>query len=215
MRAHQPVRPAPLAGGLAKPWPMAMMLAVAAGIFFTAGSPAAAQSASAPARAAAGLTGYGGTRWSTDYGIGAGRCDRDRIVVEAGGSGQTLVQRHEENLKNRTVGIIGANGGTGLLLGTRPVGRLDERDRRCLGHVLELGTAGRQVGWTNGSTRQSYAVIVNEYNPSGTVPSGSRPGARDRCRVLLLTTVAVGATGRGKTDKLIACEANPGVWSIR
>jgi len=179
-------------------------------------SPAAAQTPS-PGRNASDYTGYSGTRWSTDYGIGAGRCDRDQIVVEPSGSGQTLVQRHEENLKNRTVGIIGATQGTGLLLSTRVDGRLDERDRRCLGHVLELGTAGRQVGWTNGTTRQTYAVVVSEYTPSSSLPSGARPGAKDRCRVLLLTTVVagVGAAGRGNTEKLIACEANPGVWSIR
>lgn len=182
-----------------------------------AGSPPAAAQTAVTSPAASGYTGYGGTRWSTDYGIGAGRCDRDQIVVESSGAGQTLVQRHEENLKNRTVGIIGATGGTGLLLSTRTIGRgrLDERDRRCLGHVLELGSAGQRVGWTNSGTRRSYAVVVSEYSPSSAVPSGARSGSRDRCRVLVLTTVGAGASGRGITDRLIACEANPGVWSIR
>jgi hypothetical protein len=184
---------------------------------------AAAQSATAGR--SAGLVGHGGTRWSTDYGIGAGRCDRDAIVVDATQGGQTLVQRHEENLKNRSVGIIGATPGTGLLLSTRLGGRLDERDRRCLGHVLELGVAGRQVGWSNATTRQGYSVIVSEYTPSTSIPSGTRPGPRERCRVLLLTTTGVGVgvgarvgagnAGRGNTETLLACEANPGVWSIR
>lgn len=189
---------------------------------------ASSQSASSPSASGgrnSGLVGHGGTRWSTDYGIAAGRCDRDAIVVDASPGGQTLVQRHEQNLKNRSVGIIGATPGTGLLLSTRLGGRLDERDRRCLGHVLELGVPGRQVGWTNGTTRQSYAVAVSEYTPTRAVPSGTRPGANERCRVLLLTTTGVGvgvgarvgagATGRGNTETLVACEANPGVWSIR
>lgn len=195
---------------------LAATAAVLAATAAVGSSPAATQTAT-PGRGSSGYTGYGGTRWSTDYGIGAGRCDRDQIVVEATGSGQTLVQRHEENLKNRSVGIIGATGGTGLLLSTRTIGRgrLDERDRRCLGHVLELGSPGQKVGWTNGGTRQSYAVVVTEYSPSGAVPSGARPGSRDRCRVLLLTTVGAGTSARSSTDKLIACEANPGVWSIR
>jgi hypothetical protein len=180
-----------------------------------------AMAQSAPAGRDAGLAGYGGTRWSTDYGIAAGRCDRDAIAVEANPGGQTLVQRHEENLKNRRVGIIGATPGTGLLLSTRLGGRLDERDRRCLGHVLELGVPGRQVGWTNGGTRQAYAVAVSEYSPTSSIPSGTRPGAKERCRVLLLTTTAIGAgvgagaRGRGNTETLVACQANPGVWSIR
>ncbi len=168
--------------------------------------------------ASGGYAGYGGTRWTTDYGIGSGRCDRDAIVLQAAEVPKTLVQRHEENLKNRTVGIIGATASSGLLLSTRLHGQFDERDRRCLGHVLELGTAGRQVGWTNGATRQAYAVAVTEYTPSTVVPSGARPAVRDRCRVLLLTTSPAGTTGaarRGRTETLIACQANPGVWSIR
>jgi hypothetical protein len=144
--------------------------------------------------------GHAGARWSTNQGIGAGHCDRDAIEAP----------------------------NTGLLLSTRLGGRLDERDRRCLGHVLELGTAGQQVGWTNATTRQAYAVAVSEYTPAGTGRVGARPGARERCRVLLLTTVGLGTgddaggaagagavAGPGTTETLVACQANPGVWSIR
>lgn len=164
-----------------------------------------------------GYAGYGGTRWSTDYGIAAGRCDRDAIVIRSGGDARrTLVQRHEENLRNRTVGIIGANEGSGVLLSTaRLGGRLDDRDRHCLGHVLELGTAGREVAWVNPATRQSHVAVVTEYAPSGSVPTASGPHSQGRCRVLLLTTTAVGVAARGPARRLIACQANPGVWSIR
>lgn len=199
------------------------LLAAAAMLAAVLPSPASAQSASAGRNAE--HVGHGGTRWSTDYGIGAGRCDRDAIVVDATPGGQTLVQRHEQNLKNRSVGIIGATPGTGLLLSTRLSGQFDERDRRCLGHILELGVPGRQVGWTNGTTRQAYAVAVSEYTPTSSLPSGARPGPKERCRVLLLTTTGVGlgvgaragarTAGRGNTETLVACEANPGVWSIR
>lgn len=207
--SRRPSSPAPA------PWCVVPASAVVLAAVFVGGTAPAMTQTSTAGPASVGYTGYSGTRWSTDYGIRAGRCDRDRIVVESNAAGRTLVQRHEENLKNRTVGIIGATGGTGVLLSTRVGGRLDERDRRCLGHVLELGAAGQQVGWTNGATRQTYAVVVTEYTPSGSVPSGARPGAKDRCRVLLLTTVAAGVAARGNTEKLIACEANPGVWSIR
>jgi hypothetical protein len=163
-----------------------------------------------------GYTGYGGMRWSTDYGIGAGRCDRDSIVVQAEDSRKTLVQRHEENLKNRTVGIIGATTGSGVLLSTRLGGRLDDRDRHCLGHVLELGAVGREVTWTNPSTRQAFVAVVNEYTPTTRIPTASGPKGEDRCRVLVLTTTAVGITARrAPAQTLIACQANPGVWSIR
>lgn len=171
--------------------------------------------AAAPSGAAGGYTGFGGTRWSSDYGISAGRCDRAAIVVPAGDERQTLVQRHEENLRNRTVSIIGATTGSGLLLSTRLRGRMDERDRRCLGHVLELGTVGQRIGWSNDASRQSYTVAVSEYAPAVSTPSAARPAAGERCRVLLLTTAVLGTAARGRTETLIACQANPGVWSIR
>ncbi len=191
----------------------AVTVALLAALVLAALSPASAQSADG------GYAGYGGTRWSTDYGIGAGRCDRDAIVIRSGGDARrTLVQRHEENLRNRTVGIIGANEGSGVLLSTtRLGGRLDDRDRHCLGHVLELGTAGREVAWINATTRQSHVAVVTEYAPSGPVPApaASGPHSQGRCRVLLLTTTAVGVAARGPARRLIACQANPGVWSIR
>jgi hypothetical protein len=178
----------------------AQFLLLWAGALLAAGLPPPAAPQSASAARDAGYTGHGGTRWSTDYGIAAGRCDRDASVG-------------------------GAAPGTGRLLTPRLGGRLAARDRRCLGHVLELGVPGRQVGWTNGTTRQAYAVAVSEYTPSSSLPSGTPPGPRERCRVLLLTTTGVGVgggaragagtAGRSSTETLVACQANPGVWSIR
>lgn len=182
--------------------------------------PSSSQSSTQAASQPGSYTGYGGTRWSTDYGIGAGRCDRDRIVLETESAPKTLVQRHEENLKNRTVGIIGATGASGVLLSTtRLGGRFDDRDRHCLGHVLELGTTGREVRWSNPAMRQSYVAVVTEVSPGTRIPGATGIGARDRCRVLVLTTAT--GTGvnlggaRGQAQTLVACQANPGVWSIR
>jgi len=185
-----------------------------------AGAQAASPSTSRSSSASGGYTGYGGTRWSTDYGIGAGTCDRDRIVVETESAPKTLVQRHEENLKNRTVGIIGATTASGVLLSTNRLGgRLDDRDRHCLGHVLELGTTGREVRWSNPAMRQSYVAVVSEVTPGTRIPGATGIGARDRCRVLVLTTATgTGVTlngARGQAQTLVACQANPGVWSIR
>lgn len=210
MSIHRLLR-LPASGSLQR----AFVAAAAALTIAAAAAPLQAQS-SAPARTdAAGLAGYGGMRWSTDYGIGAGRCDRESIVLDNSDAPRTLVQRHEENLKNRSVGIIGASNGSGVLLGTRLAGRLDQRDRHCLGHVLELGTVGREVSWTNPATRQSHIVVVSEYTPSSSIPTGAGHAAQDRCRVLLLTTVAAGVAVRGPARRLVACQANPGVWSIR
>ncbi|MCP5327107.1 MAG: hypothetical protein H7A18_02675 [Sinobacteraceae bacterium] len=210
MSTHRLLR-LPVAGSLQR----AVVAATAVLTIAAAAAPLQAQS-SAPTRTdTAGLAGYGGMRWSTDYGIGAGRCDRESIVLDNSNAPRTLVQRHEENLQNRSVGIIGASSGSGVLLGTRLGGRLDQRDRHCLGHVLELGAVGREVSWTNPTTRQSHIVVVSEYTPTRSTPTGAGHAAKDRCRVLLLTTVAAGVAVRGPAQRLVACQANPGVWSIR
>ncbi len=166
------------------------------------------------AQAQPGLVGFSGQRWSTDYGIARGRCDRDRIVVMGGDARRDLVAEHNEHLRNRTVGIIGARS-SGLLLSTRmprSLGALDERDRACIGHVLELGTVGREVAWTNAAARLGYvAALRDEPLPAG----------QTRCRVLLLTTLPAAAPGaaaitaRRNVERLVACETGGGAWSFR
>jgi len=88
-----------------------------------------------------------------------------------------------------------------------------------LGHVLELGTTGREVRWSNPAMRQSYVAVVSEVTPGARIPGATGIGARDRCRVLVLTTATgTGVTlngARGQAQTLVACQANPGVWSIR
>lgn len=168
----------------------------------------------ATAQTSGGLVGFSGQRWSTDYGIGRGRCERDRIVVTGSDARRDLVAEHQEHLRNRTVGIIGARS-SGLLLSTRTpraAGPLDERDRACIGHVLELGTVGRDVSWTNPAARLGYvATLRDEPLPAG----------QTRCRVLLLTTLpaaapgAVPLTARRNVERLVACETGGGAWSFR
>mgnify|MGYP001159385078 CR=1 FL=1 len=172
----------------------------------------------ADAQTTGGLIGHGGQRWQTDYGVRAGRCDRDAILVQSAGQ-RDLVAEHQQHLKNRTVGIIGG-GQSGVLLSTRGAGRhgarFDAADRACLGHVLELGTPGRDVSWVNTGTQRAYVVALE----AGTVES---PAGGSRCRVVLLASVpARGWAGTGgasralnNAERLIACQSSPGVWAFR
>jgi hypothetical protein len=159
------------------------------------------------------LVGFSGQRWSTDFGIAQGRCDHARILLTTGDARRDLVAEHEAHVRNRTVGVIGARG-SGVLLSTRPLRsgvRPDERDRACIGHVLELGSVGREVGWINAMTRTRYvATLADEPPPPGQV----------RCRVLLLTAVPGGpavapSAGRRQVERFVACETGGGVWSLR
>jgi hypothetical protein len=169
------------------------------------------------AQTTGGLIGYGGQRWQTDYGVRAGRCDRDTILIQSTGQ-RDLVAEHEQHVKNRTVGIIGGNQ-SGILLSTRGAGRygsrFDAADRACLGHVLELGSVGREVSWVNAGSRLAHVVALE----AGTVEAST--GA-SRCRVLLLASVPARGWSRAgagnalkNAERLIACQSSPGVWAFR
>lgn len=167
-----------------------------------------------PGAGTAAYTGYAGRQWSTDYGIGRGRCERDRVLVHAGGAGNDLVARHQEHLRNRTVGIIGA-GDSALLLSTRlprSVGALEARDRACLTQVLEFGTAGRDVGWENRAAGVRYIATLRDE---------PLPAAQSRCRVLLLLRLPAGApaaaplTARRDVERFVACDTGGGAWAFR
>lgn len=171
----------------------------------------------AEAQTTGGLVGFGGQRWQTDYGVRAGRCDRGAILIQSTGQ-RDIVAEHQQHLKNRTVGIIGG-AQSGMLLSTQGAGRygsrFDTADRACLGHVLELGTVGREVSWVNAGTQLAYVVALE----AGKVES---PAGGSRCRVLLLTSVpARGWSGAGagnalkNAERLIACQSSPGVWAFK
>jgi hypothetical protein len=159
-------------------------------------------------------TGYAGRQWSTDYGIGRGRCERDQVLVHAGGAGNDLVARHQAHLRNRTVGIIGA-GDSALLLSTRlprSVGALATRDRACLTQVLEFGTPGRDVSWDSREAGVRYVATLRDE---------PLPAAQSRCRVLLLLRLPAGApaatplTARRDVERFVACDTGGGAWAFR
>ena len=102
--------------------------------------------------------GYTGREWERDYGIVEGHCNRDDIgtVIGAVVSAAQSARRSAMD-PNRTVAIV-----VGSVLGAvvgREIGRdLDERDRACVGHSLELVKLGQKVRWTNEQTRVAYLL---------------------------------------------------------
>ncbi len=195
---------------------MALLGAIGLGVCSVATGVAAASPPSAAPSASSdtGYVGYAGRRWSTDYGVGRGGCERDRVLVHASGAGNDLVTRHQEHLRNRTVGIIGAESAA-LLLSTRlprTVGRLDARDRACLSQVLEFGSPGRDVSWDSREAGVRYVATLRDE---------PLPAAQSRCRVLLLVRLPVTApaatplTSRRDVERFVACDTGGGAWAFR
>ena len=143
--------------------------------------------------------GHSGRQWEHDYDIVSGRCNRQEIATVVGGIvGGAIASRVAD--ENRTVAtIIGIT--AGALIGNRIGRELDEADRSCVGHALEIGHTGRLVVWTNDSTGVRYELAPGAAH--------ARNGAA--CRQFTMKAVA----GRQTSSRRgLACQSQPGVWQI-
>jgi surface antigen len=144
--------------------------------------------------------GYTGTRWERDYGVSEGRCNRDAIGAVLGGVAGGVIGSRVGDGSGRVVAtVVGA--ALGAFIGSRIGRSMDDRDRDCIGHALEVGSAGRNVVWQNAATGVNYTVV-----PGGASKSGS-----GTCRNFTL----VALTGGKKTSQQgVACQSTPGVWQV-
>ena len=145
--------------------------------------------------------GYTGTKWERDYDISSGHCNREAIGAVVGGVIGGAVGARTASEENRTVAII-IGAAAGALLGSRIGRELDDADRGCFGHALEIGSAGQVVRWTNAATGVSYALV-----PGAAVKSNDQP-----CRKFTLTASRGNVTEKRSGS---ACQTRVGTWSIR
>jgi surface antigen len=145
--------------------------------------------------------GYTGRQWERDYGIVEGRCNRDDIGTVVGAVVGGAIGSQIGDGKERTVAII-----VGSVLGAvvgREIGRdLDERDRACVGHSLELVKVGQKVRWVNERTRVTYLLT-----PLAAVKSDPRD-----CRRFALQATL---DGKSRTSESRACRTGDGTWVIK
>ncbi len=144
--------------------------------------------------------GYAGSRWEQDFDIRSGSCNREAVATVVGGVlGGAIASRVAEP-DNRTVAtIIGA--AAGALIGNRIGHKLDEADRGCFGHTLEIGEPGRVVTWTNEATGVRYEMT----------PGADRKRDGAACREFTLRAAA-GAERSSRSG--IACRSEAGAWQV-
>lgn len=145
--------------------------------------------------------GYTGREWSRDYDIVEGRCNRDEIGTVLGAVVGGAIGSQIGDGSGRTVAII-AGTVLGAVIG-REIGKdLDERDRACVGHSLELVSVGQSVRWTNEKTRVAYVVT----------PLAPLKGDSKDCRRFKLQATL---DGKSRTSENRACRDAQGTWAIR
>ncbi len=143
--------------------------------------------------------GYTGRAWERDYGVIQGRCNRDVIGAVVGAAvGGAIGSRVGEG-SDRAVAIV-----VGSVLGAvigREIGKeLDEGDRACIGHALELARPGQGVQWLNERTGVTYVLTPSSVKDT-----------KDSCRAYSLL---LKADGKSSTQKGRACSNGDGTWKI-
>ena len=145
--------------------------------------------------------GYTGNQWERDYDVSSGRCNREEIGAVVGGAIGGAVGARSASEENRTVAVI-IGAAVGALVGSRIGRELDDADRGCFGHTLEIAPAGQAVRWTNAATGVSYILT----------PGAGLQADGHSCRKFTLS--AARGDARYKRSGT-ACQTGVGTWSIR
>ena len=127
--------------------------------------------------------GYTGVEWEQDYGISGGRCDTDKVLTVVGAVGGAVIGNRTASPENRTVATI-AGAIIGGVIGNKVGDAIDDGDRACLGHSLEVGSTGHAITWTNPRTRIAYRVEPVRDLPGGCREFRYRAGAGARSALM-------------------------------
>lgn len=146
--------------------------------------------------------GYTGYRWERDYGILSGRCETGAIAAAIGGTVRGVAGSGAAKGFVRTSATI-LGSAIGVVIAAR-VGRpVDDTDRACIGHALELSADGRAVAWINPDSRVRYEFtpVQGFYTHQG-VP----------CREFSMRV----RTAKGGEEKVraAACRRDEGLWGF-
>ena len=144
--------------------------------------------------------GYTGRQWSDDYGISAGRCDRDRVGAVLGAAVGGTIGAAVSDGDDRLIAVL-AGAAIGAVIGREIGEEMDERDRACFGHSLELLADGRRVSWDGGRPGLTFSLA-----PDGRF---TRDGRVCRHFTLLRQTDGRQASKRGS-----ACRYGDGDWRM-
>jgi len=144
--------------------------------------------------------GYTGKRWEKDYGIIEGNCNTEAVGAVLGGVvGGAIGSRAGK--EDRPVAImVGAV--LGAAIGAKIGRSIDDSDRACMGHALELAGEKKTVVWKNETTGVVYRLT----------PTRNYRDAKQPCRDFR-TVVSSGQ--KEETISGTACRRGSGEWMFR
>ena len=142
-----------------------------------------------------------GRKREQDYGVVEGRCDTDKVGAVLGGVAGGVIGSKVGSSDNRQVAIV-VGTVIGAVIGAKVGRTLDESDRACMGHALELAGERKTVVWTNAGTGVRY-----ELTPTRNLGDRKNP-----CREF---TTKVSSGKRADVVKGVACRQGAGDWVFR
>jgi len=145
--------------------------------------------------------GYTGKKWERDYGVIDGRCNTKAVAAVVGGVIGGVVGSKVGEGDTRPVAIL-LGAAIGAVIGAKIGQDMDNADRACMGHALELAGEKKTVVWKNEATGVSYRLT----------PTRNLGDERNPCREF--TTVV--SSGKKKDSvKGVACRRGNGDWELR
>jgi surface antigen len=144
--------------------------------------------------------GYTGKKWPKDYGVIEGNCNRAAIGAVLGGAVGGAVGSTVGKGDGRTVAII-VGTVLGAAIGAKIGKDMDQVDRACIGHALELGGDRHGVTWLNEETGVRFLVTpVRGFERDG-----------QQCREFTTRTTYKNKVAE---DKGKACRVGDGEWRM-
>lgn len=142
--------------------------------------------------------GYSGRQWERDYGVSLGRCDRAEVGAVLGGVAGGAIGAASAADSQRSIAIV-VGTVVGAAIGAEIGRRMDQADRSCVGHALELAGPGQTVAWKNHNTGIAYQLT----------PAKDASETADGCRKFRL--IATGGFGLSE-GRAVACAGSDGKW---
>ncbi len=144
--------------------------------------------------------GYTGKKWDKDYGVIEGHCNTEEIGAVVGGAVGGAIGSKHGNDSNRPVAIL-VGTVIGAVVGAKIGRSIEDADRACMGHALELAGENQTVVWKNS------AGVAYELTPTHNLGDKANP-----CREFV-TKVSSGRNA--DAVKGVACRQKNGDWVFK
>ncbi|MGH8635397.1 MAG: glycine zipper 2TM domain-containing protein [Burkholderiales bacterium] len=145
-------------------------------------------------------TGYTGKKWDRHYGVINGRCNREAVGAVVGAAAGGAIGSQVGKGENRQIAIL-VGTIAGAVIGAK-IGRdIDQTDRACIGHALELAGDKKRVTWSSADNSKTYLLTpVRGFEQKGV-----------NCREFDLR---VTSGDHKETSRAKACPGGDGTWRL-